>query len=117
VQGAESPEISAMELATLILWNGSIYLLYYSLNLSYDYYRYRGNKKADTVTYQVTDLLAEPVVVVKVPESAPVQQAAPSANSISISETITFTAPVENQGIPFSEFMANARQYSSAVGF
>lgn len=106
-----------MELATLILWNGSLYLLYYSLNLSYDYYRYRGNKKVDTVTYQVTDLLAEPVVVVKVPESKPVQKSSSSAHSITLSESITFTAPVESQGIPFPEFMANAREYSSAVGF
>ena len=106
-----------MELASLILWNGSIYLLYYSLNLSYDYYRYRGNKKADTITYQVSDLLAEPVVVVKVPKSVSVQKSSSSAPSITPSESITFTTPVEDQGIPFSEFMANAREYSSEVGF
>ncbi|MDZ7606845.1 MAG: DUF4134 domain-containing protein [Cyclobacteriaceae bacterium] len=104
-----------MELSTLVLWNGTIYLLYYSLNLSFDYYRYRGNKKVDSVTYQVHDLLQEPVVFVKVPESpasTPVQKTI--ANSITTTETITFTAPVEDQGIPFPEFMANARQFSSA---
>ena len=110
-----------MEITTLIKWNSIIYVLYYSLNLAIDYYCNRGNKPQGVINYSLKELLDETPQTIENPEVETPKSAEALATQ-QITETmdtekVTYNAPIEDQGIPFEEFMNNARGESSNINF
>lgn len=114
-----------MELSTLITWNGLLYLLYYGLNLGYDYLSYKGNKPKATVTYAYKDLLNEAPVKVEIPKTSDQQKETSSvAKEISkenkqstFKSPVTIDGPVDDQGLPMDEFLKTSKSFSSNINF
>jgi len=113
-----------MEITTLIQWNSLVYVLYYALNLAYDYLRNPNRRQEKSVHYSYRDMLKETPVVVAVPETASTKSSIAQALQVEAqtkpadhSAPVTLDGPVEDQGIPFEEIMQNAKSYTHEMNF
>jgi len=115
-----------MEITTLIKWNALVYLLYYGLNLGYDYLTKRQGPERETVRYSYKDLLeetptrVEPAdLVIQKPVGAKILAGETSKpkEQVKVDLPIEHQGPVEDQGIPLQEFLNNARNFSSNINF
>ena len=114
-----------MEITTLITWNGLVYLLYYGLNMGYDYLNYRRNQAKSTETYSYKSLLKEAPVKVDIPTNTGQQKTASTAakelrkkpkKSI-LKSPVTIDGPVEDQGFPMKEFLKTSKSFSHNINF
>lgn len=118
----KSADLAAMEITTLITWNGLIYLLYYGLNMAFDYLRSKNSKGTETVNYTYQDLLKEMPSKVDAPAkpkptTAIAQELKKQAEIAEEHASIIMTGPVEDQSIPMDEIIKNTKSYSGGIDF
>jgi hypothetical protein len=114
-----------MEIITLITWNGLVYLLYYGLNLSYDFFNYKRKQPKESATYSYKDLLIEAPVNVAIPKSSLQSKTSSTAakeitkeiKQTSIQSPIVIDGPVDDQGLPMEEFLKTSKSFSHNINF
>ncbi len=109
-----------MEITTLVTWNGLTYFLYYGVNIGFDILRFKRKNSETSTIYTYQEIINEKPVKLE----ATVIKASSNASSLPTDkQTKTFespvqiTGPIEDQGIPFDEFMKNSKHYSSNIQF
>lgn len=115
-----------MEITTLIKWNSLVYLLYYGVNLTYDYFKPKKHDTNEPVKYTYKDLLEETPEKVessdlssgqRVAEVGVAEEIKHRTHQLKTSSPVTLEGQVEDQGIPADEFLQNAKSFSSGINF
>lgn len=115
-----------MDWITFIKWNGIVYATYYGANLLVDYMRIRKEHapQSPVTEYHLQHFGAEPPQTIRSEDFLHVRKeqddggatSKPKGNNKGAGKNnITFQAPIERQGIPLSEFLKTAHQYTTKI--
>ena len=108
-----------MEISTFIIWNAVIYLLYYTGNILYDYWRHQRLDHQSIQTYTYDDLIHEQPEKVSLKDYRSNEGSKGETRSTKMEKkpVLVIDGPVADQGIPMHEFLKNMKSYASEINF